>query len=247
MTVRILFAAVLCFLASTVSAQTKTMLIQRDGHGSTHIMTGEPFMLKEISAILIADSNGLRVVNVMPAERRPAAYKDVDLRTDDIVSLVNGKRTPGVKAIQEVYDGLKTGEDFTMGVRRGDERLLVTVKKADPSSLPQVKMKVIHQGENTETFPAVGVTIEKRGKALFISELLPGETAVHSLDVKKGDQVVSINGELCQTLADYGNIFDNVEVGHQVTWILKRGGGEHSVSFNRPKPMMIMKKEGSVH
>jgi C-terminal processing protease CtpA/Prc len=238
-------ASLIAVLIAPASSQTKMRMIQREGTGSTRSLAGEPFMLRELGAIMVQDSSALRVVTVAPAQQRPAAYRDVDLREDDVIALVNGKRTPGSKAIKEIYDGLKVGETFTMGVRRGEERLLVSLSKADPATLPHMKLKVMSQDDNSQTFPAVGVELQMKGKSIVISKVLPGKTAVSSLDVKTGDVIVSINGRACATLEDYANVYDDTPIGRPIIWVLKRGSTEHDVTFDRPQPKVIIRKEGS--
>jgi S1-C subfamily serine protease len=211
-------------------------------------MEGDAFLLKELGAAIASDNGALKVLNVMPPDHRPASYKEVDLQQDDIVVMANGKRLVGTKDLQSIYDNLKIGDELKLGIKRKEEMHLVSLKKGDPKDLPKLQMKVMRGGDdddNTATFPAVGVVMKMKGKNIVIDELLPGETAVQKSDVKTGDVLVSMNDKQFKSLKEYSEAFDKVAPGKSVTWVLRRGESEHSITFNRPQPrMMMMKREG---
>lgn len=244
-TLLILFIS-LVFTAGQAPTQTK--IIHGDGKGSFNMkMEGDAFLLKELGAAIALDNGAMKVLNVMPPDQRPASYKDVDLRQDDVVVMANGRRLVGTKDLQSIYDGLKVGDEFKLGVKRKEEVHLLSLKKGDPKDLPKLQMKIMHGGDNDNaaTFPAVGVVMKMKGKDIVIDELLPGETAVQKIDVKAGDVLVSMNDKQFKSLKEYSETFDEVAPGKSVTWVLRRGESQHTVTFNRPQPrMMMMKREG---
>ena len=123
---------------------------------------------------------------------------------------------------------------------------MVLFTKGDPKDLPHIQMKIMQAGknENNEAYPAVGVVIRVKGKALVIDDLLPGETAVGKLDVKKGDVITAINGTSVASLKEYDNIFDGLTTGRDITWSLSRGGKQVDVTFAKPQTRMIIRREG---
>ena len=243
-----LFLVVTILALAISQTQTQTKIIRKEANGNFNMnIDGEAFLLKELGAAIASDNGALKVLNVMPADHRPAVYKDVDLQQDDIIMMANGKRLAGTKDLQSIYDGLKVGDELKLGIKRKEEMHLVSLKKGDPKDLPKLQMKVMRGDgdENTETFPAVGVVMKMKGKNIIIGEVLPGETAIQKSDVKAGDALVSMNDKHFKSLKGYSEAFDEVKVGKSVTWVLRRGENEHSVTFNRPQPkMMMMKREG---
>ena len=229
--------------------QAQTKITRKEANGNFNMnIDGEAFLLKELGAAIASDNGAIKVLNVMPSDHRPAAYKEVDLQEDDIIMMANGKRLSGTKELQSIYDALKVGDEFKLGIKRKEEMHLVSLKKGDPKDLPKLQMKVMRgdDDENTEMFPAVGVVMTMKGKDIIVEELLPGETAVQKLDVKAGDALVSMNEKQFKSLKEYSEAFDEVKVGKSVTWVLRRGENEHPVTFNRPQPkMMMMKREGA--
>ena len=210
-------------------------------------MEGEPFLLKELGAAIALDEGSLRVLNVMPPQHRPASYKDVDLQQDDVILMANGKRLSGAKDLQSIYDSLKVGEIFKLGIKRKEEMRLVSLAKADAKDLPKLQMRIMRDGgdNNTEAFPSVGVVMKMKGKDIVIDELFPGETAVQKANVMAGDVLVSMNGKQFRSLREYSKAFDDVAPGQSITWTLRRGENTHTVTFTRPTPKMIIRREGT--
>ena len=243
------FLGVLSLLVSlgAGTAQEQTGTPHKEVRRMQRTLEGEPFLLKELGAVCAVDGGVVKAITVMPPAQRPAAYKDVDLQQDDVILMANGRHIATVNDLQLLYDSLAVGGLFKLGVKRGEEMHLVSLTKGNPKDLPQLQMKIIHGGDGgeTETFPAVGVAIRMKGKALVIDELFPGETPVRKLDVKRGDIIVSVNGKDVSSLKEYEDVFDKIAPGKDVTWLLTRGQDKHSVTFVRSQPRMIIRREGS--
>ena len=226
-------------------AQTK--VVHKDRPQVIKTSADNIFLLRELGAMITIDGKNIKVVNVAPPERRPPAYKDVELREDDDVIMVNGRHVSGVNDLRKVYDGLRVGEEFKLGVRRENQMRLVSVTKADPKDLPQMQMRIVKKGGEDEDglFPAVGVVIKPKGRSLIINEILPGENAVRNADVKAGDVITSMNGKHYASLNEYTKAFDELEPGKPVAWELTRGTAIHTITFPKPEPkMMMIRREG---
>ena len=210
-------------------------------------LEGEPFLLKELGAVCAMEAGAVEVITVMPPGQRPAAYKDVDLLQDDLIVMANGRHVAAAEDLQSMYDSLAVGGTFKLGIKRGQGMHLVSLSKGNPKDLPQLQMKVVHGGDggDMETFPAVGVAIRMKGRTLVIDELLPGESPIRKLDVKTGDIIASVNGRPVSSLKEYEDVFDHLAPGKDVTWSLVRGESRHSVTFSKPKPRMIIRREGT--
>jgi len=198
--------------------------------------------------LVTADGKTLTVRFVSPPPNRTEPYRNVDLREGDVVLMINGKRVRTVAEITSAYAATPVGAELKIGVERGKEMLIASFAKADPKDLPQMKVMIRQEGgEGVELFPAVGVSLVEQGKKVVIKEVLPLETsAVHRLDVKAGDVIVSLNGWSVSSLKAYVEKFDAIAVGAPVEWKTERNGRQLTISFLRPKPMgQVMIRKGT--
>jgi S1-C subfamily serine protease len=210
-----------------------------DSTRTVQVMRAEPFSIGELGALITPEGNALTVRFVSPPANRKEPYKAVDLREGDAVLMVNGKRVRSIADLKVAYEAVAVGSEVKLGLERGKEMMLVDFPKADPKDLPKMKVMVRRAGDDGgEFFPAVGVALAERGKKVVVREILPIETsAVHSLDVKAGDAILSLNGWTVTSLKAYTEKFDAIPVGGKVEWKTERDGRQLTVSFLRPKPI----------
>ena len=84
--------------------QTADSTVRMERFDATRVV-----LLPELGAVITVEGKDLVVSRVMPAERRPEAYRSVDLQAGDRVLLLNGKRVRGIPPLRESYDALGTG------------------------------------------------------------------------------------------------------------------------------------------
>ncbi len=106
----------------------------------------ELWMLPEVGAVAVVKDGKLIFEVVSPTESRPKGYETVDIKQGDLIMMANGKKITGAKDIQAMYDSLAIGAELKLGIRRGEDMLITTIKKADPASLPQRRMVVKGDG-----------------------------------------------------------------------------------------------------
>jgi hypothetical protein len=58
---------------------------------------GSVTILKELGSIIVAGDSGLAVQMAGPKDMRPEKYKDVDLRDNDRIIMMNGKKLTTIK------------------------------------------------------------------------------------------------------------------------------------------------------
>jgi len=129
----------LTLVALAASAQERIMRMGGPD-GKVRVIKGEIFDIPELGALIIKGDDGLKVEHVMPAEARPKAYADVDIKSGDLVLLVNGKRVKTIKDVEKQYGAVAVGEEIKLGLQRGEETLISRFAKADPKDLPQRKI-----------------------------------------------------------------------------------------------------------
>ncbi len=142
---------------------------------------GDVFNLPELSAIIIKQEGKVSVVATM-VRMRPADYKKVDVKQNDQIFMVNGKKIKSVKQLQNMYEDLAIGEEFKMAIKRGDDRKLVSFVKADPKKLPKHKMM-------TKTIsPEEAAEMEKSGGMKMIRKTVGPKGKVKTEVIEDGDK-----------------------------------------------------------
>jgi C-terminal processing protease CtpA/Prc len=255
-----LIVAVMMLHSSPAEAQMKLMI------------EGDAFMVREIGATIVQNDDNLEVVFMLPEDSRPEAYKSVDIREKDLILMVNGKKVKSVSDIRELFDGIKPGEDVKIGLKRDKSMMIVSFERADPESLPEFKtmtftsidssdgeseggvMKVVKRMETSggkddielTMLEGSGLVIGESEDGLIIAAVMPdAKESLASADVKKGDRLISVQGEKTSSVAALAKLFDEIEVGTAVTLDLAREGQPFSVTFDKaksqPKTMIINK------
>jgi len=145
-----------------------------------------------------------------------------------------GKKVASAKDLHAVYDSAKTGVEFKLGLRREGKAFIITFKKQDVSAMKgtMVMKRDGSENPNQDVRPALGVVIEQKDGKVTVVETFPNVPK----DMMKGDVVVSINGTAVANLKEFSQVYDHVEVGGDVKFILSRGGKDVTVSIKRPKP-----------
>ena len=207
----------------------------------------DTLMIREIGAIMEMSDEGLRVVLAMPGEARPEAYRDIDVREDDVILVVNGKRIRELATARDLLDNASPGDEIALGIDRGGRSVVVRFPKADPASLPDrmvfsgpgghgggVERRMMIQGDVGDLTPVMGlgVILESDGdepQTVTVSAVLPiGET-----DLAEGDVLKSLGGEPVVSAAKVAEAVDAMDVGAEIALVVLRGDEE--VSVTQPK------------
>lgn len=103
-------------------------------------------MLVETSSV-IAEEEGKTIVKFIPPARAiPKEYQSLDLKVNDQIIFVNGKKVKKLSDFKEVYNKTKIGEEIELGIKRDDERFFVKFPKMDPSKAKgMMQMKTIRK------------------------------------------------------------------------------------------------------
>ena len=93
----------------------------------------------------------------MEPAQRSKAYQQVDLRAEDRLLMVNGKKLTTTEQLVALLDSVAVGGNVQLGIRRDKDMKIVSYAKADPASLPKVTRKFV----TTEVGPGGAKTTEK--------------------------------------------------------------------------------------
>lgn len=250
------FLIIMVFFAESLAAQ---VFVQKKGAGE-----GEIFFLNEAAAMLKDEDGTIKVDVVLPGEQRPKEYQNIDLKQGDEILMVNAKRVKSLKELEKIYNELEMGDEMKLGVRRGEEMFIVSFNKIDPEKLPKRKF-MIREGEPEDMKPGEDrkifserIKIEnKDGKIKPVLEIglilkeVENKVKVDKViadlakkeanfDAKEGDVIFSLNGEKIQTVHQFSGIYDKIETGQDVKFVILREKKEMEVTFKKPKEERMM-------
>jgi len=237
---------VMVCLSSLVSAQQMRIIKAGEGGG---------FLIPELMTFIGPENNQLTVTDRMPTDRLPKEYQAVDIRQGDIIMMVNGKKVSKPDELEKLYEGLAVGQEMKLGIKRGNDMLIASFKKADPSTLPTRRiMKVEDDGKGSGTKVSIGkgpeidgdavpllgigmILAAKNGK-ITVGDVLPlPGLAVLKSEPKVGDLLVSLQDRPLTTAEALRKTWDNISVGDTVRLVLSRDGKETLSVFAKPKAL----------
>jgi S1-C subfamily serine protease len=205
--------------------------------------TNETFDLPEIGALIIQYKEKVKVQFVAPQNVRLAAYKNIDLRKDDIVMMVNGKTVNKASDLQDAYNKLKIGGDFKLGIKRDKQMFNLVVKKANPRDLPQRKTAPADDKNmnNKVLIDGYGILIEDiNGKPMIGKLLRQDKEEVKKAGLKGGDLVTHLNGQNIKTFSQFKQDYDNIKIGEYVN--LRFGTKSIIIKKSKEEEMQMIRK-----
>lgn len=265
--------AAMILVVNVISAAAQEKTAVRDSTGgrsfsfkSIEAGPGGVFNLPELGAVIIGGEKEIKVEAVLPAEHRPKAYQDIDLQNGDLIVMMNAKRVKSAKEIEEIYNGLKVGEEVKLGVKRKEERFIASFAKADPKDLPQRMMMVMDTDEaggqaeptrrlvmggrefsgDVAPLPGLGIIAgSKNGSEVRVLDLMPNASQVlGSTDIKKDDVILALNGEKIKSAVQLGELYEKIAVGAKLELHYRRGEKSMTASLVKPEaPAGMIRKE----
>ncbi|MBC8180442.1 hypothetical protein H8E88_04890 [candidate division KSB1 bacterium] len=257
-----IISIVLISILVSFSAQAQMVIKKAGGEG------GDIFFINELAAIVAGKDKSIKVEHAMPVDNRPEGYRDIEIKQDDEILMVNKKRIKTVSQLQAIYDEAETGETIKFGMCRGEEMFIIEFAKMDPEKMGKRKMmvmtKTIDSGEcsdkvSTKIFsnkmmlddsegpiePLLGIGLflqEKNGKVFVIKNM---ENFEETKEIQDGSEVISINGQKTESLNQVTNIFKELETGEEVTLKISTEEKEAVITFQKPeaKARKIIRKE----
>jgi S1-C subfamily serine protease len=259
----ILALAILFLLAGSavpVAAQVATQLVSSED---------ETFHLREVGAMIMLEDEQVKVAMVMPKEARPKAYQDVDIQQGDIVLYLNGKRIKAVEDFEAKYNELAVGDTARIGLRRKDERFIVSFLKADPKALPTPMLRKVMAGpdgkiteesggqvrqiklsdpnaKEVRPVPGLGVLIGNvDGKVKIVNKLPIRMKELENLDLQESDVLQILNGNKIDGVGQFLEIYEKIATGEKVELKFVRNEKMLTASFSKPKDegRMIIRRQ----
>lgn len=207
-------------------------------------------LLQEFGAVVQIENDTLVVTMVMPAEKRAAAYRDVDIMEGDRLLMCNGKRVRGVGDLRSAIDSLEAGAMIKLGLHREGRLSLARYKKADPEDLPgrmmmmkqetgpggavQKSISFSSDGSDAQTVMVLdgGLVVGPGENGPVVMALLPNAAETLSGDMpQEGDRIVSINGEVDSNMKAFQELYDGIPDGEKITVEFERDGKRHTATY----------------
>ena len=259
------FAVITLMAMTAVVTQTANaqVFVARSDSAASNIV-GQPFSLGELGAVIVDNGKEIKFLHVMPADNRPKAYKDVDVQAGDVILMCNGKRLKTLKDLEEAYNATAVGAEFKMGVRRNEDRFIVSLPKADPKDLPKMEMRMMTSdgsasgGVKMQSFTfggpgqnagdiapllGIGLIIGKKDNAFKIVGLMPNSAQG---DFKQDDIIESFNGEKIKSTQQLSEMYEKLAVGAKIELQYKRGDKTMQASLTKKEAqgqMMIRRDQ----
>lgn len=199
-------------------------------------------ILREIGAVVTPKEGKLAVEVVLGNNEQQAS----EIRKDDLILMANGKKVPTVKDLRAQYEKIKPGEEFKLGVKRGDNMVLVSFTRKSEEEMNkqtgggQMVMRM-EQKDGEVLLPALGLKLATEQRSAVIKEVLPSAASnFTSFTPKSGDIVRSLNGTAVKSAEAFDELYTKLEQGTKVTIVISQNGTEQTATFQKPKPKMMM-------
>ncbi len=227
----ILASFVTCFLLSSISAQEFSRRVELEVDGETH-------QLVEFGALIGEVDGELKFLLTMPSDHLQKAYKGVDIKEEDKILMMNGKRIRTVAEFKELYDVVEIGADVKLGLRRGEEMFIRSFPKIDPEDAPQMVMRVSRddgEGGNEDITLAAELSMLLRGKGDRLEvETIEGLGEVDGLDIATGDIISKLNGKPLSSTEEWDKQYAGIAVGEELTIEVLRNGKTIRSTLKKP-------------
>jgi PDZ domain-containing secreted protein len=163
----------------------------------------------------------------------------VDLKKGDKILMVNGKKIKTAKEVTTIYEALKTGEEFKMGISRDDKMQMVSFKKGDAKVKGVMHQEAIKMdGKSRNIFPTLelGFILEGKKDKLNIMKIMPGAPDfITKAKIAEGDQLIKVNKKPVKTVEQFTEEFAEIKTGQEMEITFLKNGKEITVSGKKPK------------
>ncbi len=113
--------------------------------------------LSEAKAV-VQLKDGKLIVEKFSSGQNEKEEDKIDLKTDDEIQFISGKRVKTIEEFKKLYEAVKTGDEVKLGVKRGDTRFIVSFKKEE---MKKGKQQVIK-------FDGVGGDVKMEGGKIIV-------------------------------------------------------------------------------
>lgn len=255
-------------VASLLSLLLGMILDRADAADDRHpiartVKVGDVFILQETGAVIVSADSALKIDLIAPRDQRTAEYRAVDMQRDDEILMLNGKKLTSIKDLKDGYEALALGDEVKLGIRRNQQKMIVSFAKCDPEKLPkrQVRMGAPEGGGGganfitlggadgkVAAFPDLGIIVKADGDRVIVAHVLPNAGEIFpALPLKEGDEILELAGAKVVSVGDLELRYGKITVGDVVALTLRLSDGTKQVKIKKPAgtsaPMIIEKRQ----
>ena len=241
---------VFALMLAAIVAQAQMIIKKSEAKG------GEFFFINELALLVMTENNSIKVEHILPTESRPEEYRDIEIKKDDEILMVNKKRVKSVTELKNVYDTAKISDKIKLGLRRGEEMFIIEFAKMDADRLPKRKIMVMSKtidssgGDKVRTkifsndmviddkegpveiLMGTGLIFqEKNGKIIVIKNMLNFDQVS---SIKEGAEVISLNNTEIKSLNQFCDSYKQLETGKEVKLVISFNKKQMEVVFEKP-------------
>lgn len=246
---KILIEIALTFLISSASSLLgQQVFAATESKPQMRMFTsGDVVFLPETGAVILLKDKTLIVDMVNPADQRSKEYQSIDLKQNDEVLMINGKKVVVLSDLKAAYDSLATGSDVKLGIRRGKDMMIVSFPKSDQAKSTQHRVmtfessgagddvKAVENGKQVTSIHAsdgdvavvmeLGMIVGELDSKVKVAGLIEGkESEVKNAGVLEGDIITAINSQKITSVNGLIAAYEKVAVGTEFTVSLDRNG-----------------------
>ncbi|HLU49767.1 MAG TPA: PDZ domain-containing protein [Planctomycetota bacterium] len=195
--------------------------------------SAEPIVL----GITVDDGEGtLKVVEI----EDELTGKTIGLQVGDIILAFKGQETPTLEALAGLVKGTRSGEEFTIRVRRGGAVLDIrAIGSAGREGAKLVESREVgagaaaptdsgREGERTGGRPKLGVAVAETDRGLVIENVFPG-TGAAAAGLRRGDLIRKLNGQDVSTVDQVIEVLRGLTPGAEIPVVIARDGSDVTI------------------
>lgn len=247
--------------ATETKAETKS-----EGKPQMHFFSsGDVVFIHELGAVIMLRDKAITVDMVNPPDQRAKEYQAVDIKKDDVVLMINGKKAAALADVKAAYDSAAVGQEVKLGIRRGKEMMIASFAKADQSKIAQQQVVAFETeaggdvalGEGDKKVmklgPGDGNLVIVSEMALILTEvdskiavtgIMDSENAVvKKTGIALNDILSEIQSIKVKTLKEFSEVYDKLKIGDEFTVLFQHGDktvvAKTSKTAPDDRPMMI--------
>ncbi len=194
-------------------------------------------VLKEFNAILTEISDSGVHVKMIIGNGNVKSSTSETLQKDDLILMINGKKIKDITGLRKKYESISDNEVIKIGVRRGEERFILTRSKGDvpDGSFHQAIRMDLDMFETPIIIPQLGVIVSDKNDQIIVKapipQLVPEE--MKSFDLT-GYQLQTINGKTFDLAYDVTEFLNTLTVGDIIDLVIEKNGVQKTFSFPMP-------------
>lgn len=210
---------------------------------------GPILFIDELGIVLKEKKKTVEIDFAAPSSKRKEEYRKIDLQKGDKILMANGKKITSMEDLKKLYENMKDGEQFKMGLSRNDQMFMVSFKKGDADKSGgghTMTQKITVDPKNMAPVMELGFIAMMKKDKITVSNMLPAPPKfIADAKIKEGDEIIKVNGAAVNSIDQFKAKYEKVKAGENLELTFLQGGKEIKASGKKPeaKGKMIIKQK----